>query len=567
MKVNNHKINIGDYLIVREISGSQKLIFVDDASKVFYLGKHSINASDIIGKNYNTTLNFEDGKWKVGSALNTEDILKDLIKGEESFLLFNNDNSNFNEGCEESKKKKIRTNPLLGNEDVIDSDFSEVDFGSEINCDINGNTISIMRNEIISKNKASDNNLIKSLALLSDKFRNKTKFSKAKYIKKLQLRYLKQITLLPPTILNVTETFSCQNKLKITNKYSPNSVGPRWGQCTVRIETIGNILTHGNISFDSEVLLYDNLSFGIICGSIYRQLIEKGSLYEISMNYLTFDSIDGYFYGKLPINFEAITHNLNENRQRTNYFSIPISALDLFCKEKVKQSCTKVSEIQKDEEYNCLNMNIEHEWLNYNINNNVKFDISSEKIDSKKKRVFNRLNMLDKLYTKGVNTVVLAIDQARWQNIQTSINKKTSNKTIKINSTSTLAVKSDIEGDDENMGDMELKQVQENSDIEKFNQCKYYNIENIVLITQEYLRPGGKLLIFTPFMTSELLKIHQDLSLSSRIDNSKYRPFVGVKLEETFIREHQIIDQRTHPTMDSNLPIFSGFLLSAILVS
>ncbi|KAK6588737.1 RNA methylase [Cryptosporidium xiaoi] len=566
MRVNNYTIKIGDYVIIREISGSQKLICVNDASKVFYLGKYCINGSDIIGKSYYTTLNFQEGEWKIGSVLNSEDILNDVINDEkESDSIFNDNNIYLGEDkVEENKRKKLKINPLLYNEDVFDSNLNVNETEVDSVCDNSGNIISLMRNEIISINKTSDNNLIKSLALLSDKFKNKTKYSKAKYIKKLQLRYLKQITLLPPSILNITETFSCQNKSKIMNKFSPNSVGPRWGQCTVRIESIGNILTHGNIGFDSEVLLYDNLSSGMVSGSIYRQLIERGSLYEISMNYLTFDSIDGYFHGKLPINFEALTHQ-SEKKQRTNYFSIPISALDLFLKEKEKQIHIQELARQINSEYDCLN--IDHEWLNFNINNNVKFEISTEQLDSKKKRVFNRLNMLNKLYERGVNTIILAIDQVRWQNIQMNIDTKSSHGTSEINLNSVSTEKTEDEFNDQNVSDTEHKQVCENTHIKKYDRRKYCNIENLILITQEYLRPGGKLLIFTPFMTSELLKIHQDLNLSSRIDNSKYRPFIGIKLEETFIREHQIIDQRTHPTMDSNLPIFSGFLLSAILVS
>ncbi|PFH31231.1 eukaryotic initiation factor 3, gamma subunit protein [Besnoitia besnoiti] len=42
------------------------------------------------------------------------------------------------------------------------------------------------------------------------------------------------------------------------------------------------------------------------------------------------------------------------------------------------------------------------------------------------------------------------------------------------------------------------------------------------------------------------------------------REFVHVQMQEFMLREHQILPRRTHPVMNSSLPLFSGFVVSAI---
>lgn len=541
-------INLGDYLVIREVTGSQKLIHIKDSTQNFYLGKYSIKGSDIIGKSYYNTLSLEDGKWVIGSTFNSEEILKDILNADITTDNNQADEEQSSNFTQELKKKRTRYNQLLGREVEVDSDNSNyenehVDEQNELE------KVKRKRNEILLLNKANDSNLIRSLALSSSSFKNKTNFSKEKYIKKLQLRYLKHITLLPCTLLNTIETSSCQPKIR-SDKLSPNSVGPRWGQCTVRIETIGNILTHGNIFAGSKVLLYDNLSNGLVGGSIYRQLCNIGSLYEISMNKLTFDTLDGYFHGKLAINFEAI---VNDPKPKTHYHAIPISALEMFYKEMEKLPDEL---FKQDQDFLVDQLNIQHEWLNCKINTCLKGDLSDEKFQNKKKRVQNRIKILENLYSEGIDTVILVIDQVKWQTTTNLYNKKATSTEITHHG-----------GHDIDNHEIHIHKDNSEFDHNSYEKAIYFDLEKMIQITQEYLKPGGKLLIFTPFMTTELLQIHQDLSLSTRVENSKFHPFIGIKLEETFIREHQIIDQRTHPTMDANLPIFSGFLLSAIHIS
>ncbi|KAF7458963.1 eukaryotic initiation factor 3, gamma subunit protein [Cryptosporidium felis] len=525
-------VNLGDYVVLREITGAQKLIHIKEGSQVFYIGKYSIKGSDIIGREYYTTLSLEDGRWEIGSTISSEEVLRDILNEDKEGIRSDFSEESHIPPTNLTEKKRVRFNPLLGREIEAESENSSVE-DEILEQGSDSERVKRKRNEILMESKGNDGNLIRSLALSSASFKNKTNFSKEKYIKKLQLRYLKHLVILPCTLLNVTETLSCQPNIR-SDKLSPNSVGPRWGQCTVRIETIGNILTHGHIHSESRVLLYDNLSNGLVGGSIYRHIKSgsgTGGLFDISMNKLTFDTIEGHFNGKLALNFEALSRDPNP---KTSCYSIPISALEAFYKMR-----TELSDFLVQEEY-IGNLNIQHEWLNTNINTNSKSELSLEKSQLKKKRIFNRIQVLESLYSQGADTVILVIDQVKWQSCAYNANKTKDHK----------------EEDAKREGSTHFE-----------GKAKYFDIQTLIQTTQEYLSPGGKLVIFTPFMTTELLQIHQDLILSTRVEDPKFRPFVGIKLEETFIREHQIIPQRTHPTMDANLPIFSGFLLSAIRIT
>jgi Gcd10p family len=69
---------------------------------------------------------------------------------------------------------------------------------------------------------------------------------------------------------------------------------------------------------------------------------------------------------------------------------------------------------------------------------------------------------------------------------------------------------------------------------------------------------GGLLAIYTRDM-EEALKLQKQFRFF--VDS-----LINVKLTEIFFREHQILSQRTHPIMTSQLPLFQGFVVSAIKI-
>ncbi|OII78188.1 hypothetical protein cand_035170 [Cryptosporidium andersoni] len=490
-----YKIYLNSYVILRQVSGFQKLIQVLSPTDLYRVGKLSIRGSDILGKPYYTTLSLEGDNWVIGTSFDSGELLDEILRDYDI-----NEMSN-----ETPPTKRTCLNPLINNNEQCDK-------------------LGIM----------TDKDRITNIAKSSSSFQNKTRFSQEKYIKKMQLRHTKQLILIPPTLMDITETASCQPANKL-DKLVPNILGPRWSQNTVRIETIGNILTHSNVSCGKRVILFDNLSGGIVGGSIYRQLADTGSLYEISMNQLTFDTIDGYSSSKLPLYFEAIT----KYSKPKDYYSIPFSVLEQYYKYRLNLDLE-------------IKDNFEHKWVEIKEVEDRRENYSRNEILKKRQqRVRNRLNLLNDLYLYGVDAVVLVADYIKlFENI------KDTEKQIKQKTQTEIFFSETISEND--------KPIQE--DKNNSSSPKYNILTSLVKVSQKYLKPGGQIVLFTPHITTELLQLHQDLILSSRDNSGEFHCFVGVKMEETFIREHQILSQRSHPAMDANLAIFSGILLSAIHV-
>ncbi|KAL7068990.1 hypothetical protein ACR3K2_05230 [Cryptosporidium serpentis] len=493
---NEYKVYLNSYVILRQVSGFQKLIQVLSPTDLYRVGKLSIRGSDILEKPYYTILSLEGDSWVTGTSLDSEKLLNEILRDYDI-----NEISN-----ETPPTKRACLNPLMNNNEQC-------------------NKVKIM----------TDKDRISNIVKSSSSFQNKTRFSQEKYIKKMQLKHTKQLILIPPTLMDITETASCQPANKL-DKLVPNTFGPRWSQNTVRIETIGNILTHSNISCGKKVILFDNLSSGIVGGSIYRQLANTGSLYEISMNQLTFDTVEGYNSSKLPLYFEAITRY---SKPKERYYSIPFSVIEQYCKYRLD------SDLE-------IKDNFEHKWVEIKeVEHRKENDNRDEILKRRQQRVKNRLNLLNDLYLYGVDTVVLVADYIKlFENI------KDTEKQIKQKAQTKEPFSETISEDD--------KPIQE--DKNNFLGLKCDILTSLIKVSQKYLKPGGRIVLFTPHITTELLQLHQDLILSSRANSGKFHCFVGVKMEETFIREHQILPQRSHPIMDANLAIFSGILLSAIHV-
>ncbi|EEA04873.1 uncharacterized protein CMU_039400 [Cryptosporidium muris RN66] len=493
---NEYKVYLNSYVVLRQVSGFQKLIQVLSPTDLYRVGKLSIRGSDILGKPYYTTLSLEGDNWVIGTSLNSGELLDEILRGYDK-----NEMSN-----ETPPTKCACLNPLINNNEQC-------------------NKVEVM----------TDRDRITTIAKSSSSFQNKTRFSQEKYIKKMQLRHTKQLILIPPTLMDITETASCQPANKL-DKLVPNTLGPRWSQNTVRIETVGNILTHSNVSCGKRVILFDNLSGGIVGGSIYRQLANTGSLYEISMNQLTFDTIEGYNSSKLPLYFEAIT---KYSKPKEHYYSIPFSVLEQYYKYRLNLNLE-------------IKDNFEHKWVEIKeVEHRKENDNRDEILKKRQQRVRNRLNLLNDLYLYGVDAVVLVVDYIK---LFGSI--KGTEKQIKQKIQTEKFFSETISEDD--------KPIQE--DKNNSSNSKYNILTSLVKVSQKYLKPGGQIVLFTPHITTELLQLHQDLILSSRDNSGEFHCFVGVKMEETFIREHQILSQRSHPAMDANLAIFSGILLSAIHV-
>lgn len=72
-----------------------------------------------------------------------------------------------------------------------------------------------------------------------------------------------------------------------------------------------------------------------------------------------------------------------------------------------------------------------------------------------------------------------------------------------------------------------------------------------------FVRPGGTVVTFSPFL-QEAVALFTAWKAGGRT--------VHVKMQEFFLREHQVLPHQTHPVMGSDVNLFSGFLVSAYRV-
>jgi tRNA (adenine58-N1)-methyltransferase non-catalytic subunit len=84
-------------------------------------------------------------------------------------------------------------------------------------------------------------------------------------------------------------------------------------------------------------------------------------------------------------------------------------------------------------------------------------------------------------------------------------------------------------------------------------------MQDILMITMklwDYLRNSGCLVVYSR-------EIEYLVALEKLIFDNKYA--IDVRIHETYLREYQVLSQRTHPMMNNKG--FSGYVLSAIKVN
>ncbi|KEP61782.1 UNVERIFIED_CONTAM: eukaryotic initiation factor 3, gamma subunit protein [Hammondia hammondi] len=77
----------------------------------------------------------------------------------------------------------------------------------------------------------------------------------------------------------------------------------------------------------------------------------------------------------------------------------------------------------------------------------------------------------------------------------------------------------------------------------------------LLLLGFRLLKPGGRLVVFCH---------NWEVASALHAAAGASREFVHVQMQEFMLREQQILPRRTHPVMNSSLPLFSGFVVSAI---
>uniref|UniRef100_T2M3Q6 tRNA (adenine(58)-N(1))-methyltransferase non-catalytic subunit TRM6 n=1 Tax=Hydra vulgaris TaxID=6087 RepID=T2M3Q6_HYDVU len=122
------------------------------------------------------------------------------------------------------------------------------------------NEIEAMRDE-----GKSGEEIVKEIVENSSTFQGRNIFSKSKYLKKKNKKYIAHFVVLKPTTRLLAEMYFQKNPTKILE---------------LRPDTLAQILTYSNVQFGSKVLVLETCQ-GLVAGSILERLGSKGSILQI----------------------------------------------------------------------------------------------------------------------------------------------------------------------------------------------------------------------------------------------------------------------------------------------
>ncbi|KAI9101284.1 Gcd10p family-domain-containing protein [Phlyctochytrium arcticum] len=150
------------------------------------------------------------------------------------------------------------------------------------------------------KGAATQTSIIQTLVENSETFEQKTAFAKAKYIKRKQKKFSKVFTPRRPTARGLCEHFFKENARKI---------------CEIRIDTLSQILTTGNIHAGGRYLVVDEAG-GLLTCALVERMQGHGEIFVIHDHEQ--NNIDMTRYLNLPESVPNIIKSLPWTRLEAN---------------------------------------------------------------------------------------------------------------------------------------------------------------------------------------------------------------------------------------------------------
>ncbi|XP_053992428.1 tRNA (adenine(58)-N(1))-methyltransferase non-catalytic subunit trm6-like isoform X2 [Hylaeus volcanicus] len=225
----------------------------------------------------------------------------------------------------------------LKNLDATDLDENE---GTLLNSDIEMAQLLTSEDIEYMKNRGdAPQAIIDALIQNSETFQLKNTFSKEKYIKKKKQKYMKQITCLPVTIMDVCETYIKQDFKRVGG---------------LRFDYLSAMLTAADIQPTRRVLVIDQSS-GLLSGAICKRLSGEGSviraygkgLSSFIMSQLDLSLQELSVLQELPLSFLNEISSKNEaeviNALQNNIESLEMSLFGRRIQEEEKLSHARYS--------------------------------------------------------------------------------------------------------------------------------------------------------------------------------------------------------------------------------
>ncbi|KAI9292508.1 Gcd10p-domain-containing protein [Neoconidiobolus thromboides FSU 785] len=229
-------IKVGDYVMLKMPSTNQKMVVIKEKGTVS-LGKFgSFPTSDIIGKPY---------------GLLFEIINERAVSSQNKF--------SFEEVAETE----------ANNQHIVDNAENQK---------ISQADIEVLKNKITAGDTTAKE-VIEHVVANHSKFDEKTEYSKAKYIKRKEKKFLRFFIPLVPSTFNICEFFHLKNPSKIKD---------------LRMDTLSQMLTIGNVQPNSKILVVEDTN-GLVLSSILDRMGGLGHLvYLYDTDYANIDVLRYY---------------------------------------------------------------------------------------------------------------------------------------------------------------------------------------------------------------------------------------------------------------------------------
>ncbi|KAF2896790.1 hypothetical protein ILUMI_09385 [Ignelater luminosus] len=360
-----------------------------------------------------------------------------------------------------------------------------------------GNSQALTKDEIerLRDQAVSSSDIVEKLIANSKTFNSKTEYSQEKYLKKKEKKYFEYIQVRKPSIRLLAQLFYRQDPAKTLG---------------IRIDDLSQILTYANIQSDGKFLLYDSGTSGLVTSAI--------------MN-----SIGPNTHGQL-----IHAHPGNEC-QKAAFLAMQ------FPQEQVDR-CIHVNL------YSVLRCYYQ-EGGNYVKGNESDKKQNQEKSGDNSQNVNQKSHSEDNAKCSGSNSE--STHEANQDSQNDEITKQSN-----INSRK----RKHSESDSNETGTV-VKRPYWQLENEKACHILQEKVDSIIVVAKEhpmsivkellpFLKDGRTLVVFN--LVKEPL---QDLYfyLKNRTD------FIGVKLSNNFMRNYQVLPERTHPEVIMN---FGGYILS-----
>jgi len=256
LKEHPNIVREGDYIIL--IFGDDRKVFAQAVknrkgkSPSVKINKRSYPTSNLIGLSYGTVLELYTGGLKpltegedivpsYPTSLSTEGVTGGLVSGLEIDEA-NTDDSTF---PSENPEQKNDNRNLVDNNKSQSLQFEEI--------------------EQMRQDGTHGSAIVNKLIENSSTFDQKTEFSKAKYIKKKQQKYQQRCRIVRCTPYSICETVFANRPRLLLN---------------MREDTLGQILSHSNVSAGCQVLVYEQCA-GVITGALAWRMGGYGKIFSI----------------------------------------------------------------------------------------------------------------------------------------------------------------------------------------------------------------------------------------------------------------------------------------------